>query len=113
MLNREAFLKAAERRFEVLEVRGIGHIRIGSVTGDRWDEWRAAMALHEKPVEMAVQMLIMSAVNEDGGPMFTAADAELLRQMSPMVIGPLSQAIVAFNAPKASPSAGASNSGSV
>lgn len=113
MLNREAFLKAAERRFEVLEVPGIGQLRIGSVTGGQWDAWRAAMALNGNPVEMAVQMLIICAVSEEGEALFTDADAEALRQLSPMILGPLSKAIVAMNAPKVLPSAGVSSSGSV
>lgn len=112
MLNREQFLKATERRFELLDVPGLGQIRIGSVTGGQWDAWRSAMALHEQPIDMAVQMLILAAVDEHGAEMFTPADAGALRQLSPMVLGPLSQAIVAFNAPKASPSAGALSSGS-
>lgn len=98
-LSRAELLAAETRRFEEVAVPGIGILRIASVTGAEWEEWRKTLSI-ENHGEVMARLIIMSAVDESGNRQFVETDLPALMLKDLSVLRTLGSAIIAFNSPK-------------
>ncbi len=98
-LTRAALLSAQTRRFEEVEVPGIGTLRLASIAGIDWENWRDAITQKDQ-AEVSARLIAISAVDEAGARIFNNEDVAELKKLDGALLHKLGLAIVAFNTPK-------------
>jgi hypothetical protein len=102
MLNREQFFAATPAiQTEDVEVPGMGVVRVRTVSvGDRC---RLEFASEGKDREgYRARLVVASAVDEDGKPLFTYEDVDKINALPAYVIDPIVEAVMRLNALSAS-----------
>lgn len=98
-LTKAALLGAQTRRFEDVEVPGLGTLRIASIAGTDWESWRDAITNKDQG-EVSARLICLSAVDEKGERIFKDEDVPEIKKLDGALLHKLGIAIVAFNTPK-------------
>lgn len=99
LISRDALLGAAVRRFAVVEIEGLGNVRIRSMT--ELERSRLEASIRDKKgnlsssrmVDLKCRMIVDSVVDENGNPLFTNRDIDQIRQQDSKVTNALVDAI--------------------
>lgn len=97
-LTREAILASKDSKFEDVEVpEWGGHIRLTIMSGRARDEFMTANATNQSVGAFQARLLIATAQDTDGVPLFQADDIESLRDQNKDVLDRLSEICMRLN----------------
>ena len=99
LIDKDALLGAAKRRFAVMPIDGLGNVRIRSLTELERSRLEASVRDKKgnlssaKMLDLKCRLIVLCVVDEQGNQLFTNSDIERLGQQDSRITNALAEAI--------------------